>query len=185
MRSIITGAPYPYTIYSNIISRIRAEQDDRDRGIYSINSTRVSIIKAYLTRNARVLKNKSYGEVLTVGLNKKSQNYAYLLGRLFALLEKAQENAAEGKLNSTIKDRYFSTASASPGLVFPTLLRLSQHHIAKSDRNKWIEIKIGEVIEGLNSFPAHLNIEEQGVFIIGYYHQRQAFFKKNTEQIEN
>lgn len=104
---------------------------------------------------------------------------------MFALLEKAQENAAEGKLNSTIKDRYFSTASASPGLVFPTLLRLSQHHIAKSDRNKWIEIKIGEVIEGLNSFPAHLNIEEQGVFIIGYYHQRQAFFKKNTEQIEN
>lgn len=154
MRSIITGAPYPYTIYSNIINRIRAEQDDRERGIYSINSTKASIIKAYL------------------------------LGRLFAFLEKAQENAADGKLNSTIKDRYFSTASASPGLVFPTLLRLSQHHLAKSDRNKWVEIRIGEVMNGLNFFPAHLNIEEQGVFILGYYHQREAFFKKNNEQNE-
>lgn len=185
MRSIITGAPYPYTIYSNILGRIRAEQDDRDKGIYSINSTRASIIKAYLSRNARVLKNKSYKEVLTVSLNEKSQNNAYLLGRLFALLEKAQENAADGKLNSTIKDRYFSTASASPGLVFPTLLRLSQHHIAKSDKNKWVEIRIGEVIGRLNSFPAHLNIEEQGVFILGYYHQREAFFKKNTEHAQN
>ncbi|MGE5633428.1 MAG: type I-C CRISPR-associated protein Cas8c/Csd1, partial [Caulobacteraceae bacterium] len=185
MRSIITGAPYPYTIYSNIIGRIRAEQDDRDRGIYSINSTRASIIKAYLLRSARILKNKSYGEVLTMSLNEKSQNNAYLLGRLFALLEKAQENAAEGKLNSTIKDRYFSTASASPGLVFPTLLRLSQHHIEKSDRNRWVEIKMGEIMDGLNTFPAHLNIEEQGVFILGYYHQREAFFRKNTEQVEN
>ncbi len=181
MRSIIVGAPYPFTIYSSILGRIRAEQDDRERKIFTVNSIRASIIKAYLTRNARVLKNKGYEEVLTVSLNEKSQNNSYLLGRLFALLERAQENAAEGKLNSTIKDRYFATASASPGLVFPTLLRLSQHHIAKSDKNRWIEIKIGEVMNELNSFPAHLNIEEQGVFILGYYHQREALFKKNVK----
>lgn len=185
MHSIISGAPYPYTIYSNIICRIRAEQDDRDKGIYSVNPIRASIIKAYLSRNVRIYKNKDYEEVLTVSLNEQSKNNAYLLGRLFALLEKAQENAADGKLNSTIKDRYFSTASASPGLVFPTLLRLSQHHISKTDKNKWVEIKIGEVMNGLDSFPSHLSIEDQGVFILGYYHQRESFFRKNTEQTEN
>lgn len=183
MRSVILGTAYPYTLYSAILGRIRSEQDDREKKISSINQTRVSIIKAYLRRNARIHKNKEYGEVLTVSLNEGSRNPAYLLGRLFAMLERAQENASGTELNSTIKDRYFSTASASPRSVFPTLIRLSQHHLAKADNSKWIEIKMGEIMDGLTTFPAHLNIEEQGVFVLGYYHQRQSFFKKKEEKV--
>lgn len=181
LNSIISGSPYPYTLYSNILIRTRTEPDDRDKKIYSVNSIRASIIKAFLLRNERKLNYKKYGEVLQVSLNEKSKNQAYLLGRLFALLERAQENASSGNLNTTIKDRYFSTASASPVTVFPSLLRLTQHHLAKVENNKWIEIKISEVMDGIDTFPSHLNLEEQGIFILGYYHQRQDFFKKKND----
>jgi len=191
MRSIITGSAYPYALYSAIIERIRSERDDRETKFKSVNPYRVAIIKAYLKRNARIHKNKKYEEVLTVGLNEQSKNQAYLLGRLFALLERAQEEASKNELtrkselNSTIKDRYFSTASTSPRAVFPTLIRLSQHHISKIEKSTWLEILMGEVMDGLETFPAHLNIEEQGLFILGYYHQRQALFKKNDDKHKN
>lgn len=184
IRSIISGAPYPFALYSAILSRIKHEQDDKEKRIISINSTRVSIIKAYLRRLSRIQKNKEYEEVLDVSINEESKNPAYLLGRLFAVLEKAQETA-NGELNTTIKDRYFSTASAAPCTVFPTLIRLSQHHLAKAEKSKWLEIKMGELIDRLNGFPSHLNIEEQGVFILGYYQQRQSFFKKKEEKTVN
>ncbi|SKA78250.1 CRISPR-associated protein, Csd1 family [Caloramator quimbayensis] len=180
MNSIITGCPYPFTLYANILNRIRAESDDRDKKIYSVNSIRVSIIKAYLLRKERKLNINKYGEVLNVSLNEESKNQAYLLGRLFAILEKVQELSSKNKLNSTIKDRFFSTASASPSTVFPSLIRLSQHHFAKIDNSKWLDIKMSEVLDKLEGFPAHLDMEEQGIFILGYYHQRQDFFKKKV-----
>ncbi len=161
MQSIITGSEYPDDLYLAMISRIRAEQD--------INHTRVSVIKAYLTRKKK--------EVLPV-LDETNTNTAYRLGRLFALLERAQENA-QGDINSTIKDRYFSTASATSATVFPTLMKLNNHHLAKLEgKGKWLEIEIGKVLEEVHAFPVHLNMEDQGLFILGYYHQRQSFFKK-------
>jgi len=185
MDSIITGSAYPYTLYANILNRIRAESDDRDKKIYSVNSTRVAIIKAYLLRKERKLNLNKNREVLTVSLKEESTDQAYLLGRLFAILEKAQElSSKKNNLNSTIKDRYFSTASASPSTVFPSLVRLSQHHFAKIDNAKWLDIKMSEVLDKLENFPAHLDMEEQGIFILGYYHQRQDFFKKRVNKEE-
>ena len=113
-------------------------------------------------------------------LDKQSTNIAYRLGCLFCLLEKAQQDANPG-INATIKDRYFGAASATPGAVFPLLMRLSQHHISKSEFGFSIDKKIEEVMKNITEFPKHLNLEEQGMFMLGYYHQRHALYQKNNE----
>jgi CRISPR-associated protein Csd1 len=169
MRSILTGMPYPQVLYNSILSRIRADQ--------KVNYVRAAIIKACLARNRRYY-NKGNEVDITMALNEQNTNVGYRLGRLFALLEKAQEEANPG-LNATIKDRYFGAASASPGTVFPILLRLTQHHIAKAENGRTTDKRIEEVLGGIDSFPAHLNLEEQGLFVLGYYHQRQALIAKN------
>jgi len=106
---------------------------------------------------------------------------AYHMGRLFAALEKLQEDALKG-INATIKDRYFSAASMTPASVFPRLIRLSQHHLAKLDTGPKIhrERNIQEICGKLSEFPSHLNLRDQGLFAIGYYHQRQNFFTKKV-----
>lgn len=111
---------------------------------------------------------------------------SYHLGRLFACLERAQEDALPG-LNATIKDRYFGAASATPATVFPRLVRLSQHHLAKLDGGKKVvaERRIQEVIGRVNAFPRHLGLVDQGLFAIGYYHQRQDFFTKKPKAEEH
>lgn len=172
MRSVLTGMPYPMALYNSILTRIRADQE--------INRIRVSIIKAYLVRRFRFY-NRTSEVVLTMSLNAENRNAGYLLGRLFALLEKAQENANPG-INSTIRDRYFGTASASPGSVFPILLRLAQHHIAKAEYGRLMDRRIEGVVSLIDHFPAHLNLEDQGQFVLGYYQQRQALFKKLDNQ---
>ena len=116
-------------------------------------------------------------EVLTEMLNPENTNKGYLLGRLFALLEKAQQDANPG-LNATIKDRYYASASATPGAVFPVLLRLAQHHIAKSEYGSHVDKRIEGVLCDLDAFPTHLNLDEQGLFALGYYQQRNALYKK-------
>lgn len=123
-----------------------------------------------------------------MALNVESKNQAYLLGRLFAVLEKAQEEASSNRLNSTIKDRYFTSACANPATTFPVLLRLSQHHIAKAEYGYTIERKIREIMDAFevdnDPFPRSLSLEEQGIFVLGYYHQRSYFFvrKENKEE---
>lgn len=111
---------------------------------------------------------------------------SYQLGRLFAVLEKSQEDAL-GDVNASIRDRYFGTASATPAVVFPRLIRLTQHHLNKLDRGHQIsrEKLMQEVCSHIETFPRHLNIEEQGLFQIGYYHQRQSLFTKNEKNIES
>lgn len=112
-----------------------------------------------------------------MSLNEQSTVPAYVLGRLFAILEKAQIDAAKPiKLDSTIKDRYFSSACASPASVFPVLLRLSQHHTSKGKYGRYFDKLIGEILNLLdiqkNPFPSHLTLDDQGIFVLGYYHQR-------------
>ena len=111
-------------------------------------------------------------------LDKDSTNIAYRLGRLFAILEKAQRDAIPGA-KSTIKDRYQGSASATPRVVFPQLLRLTQHHIQKAEYGGRTDKMIEDVMQGINEFPAHLSLDEQGIFYIGYYHQRNALFTKS------
>jgi CRISPR-associated protein Csd1 len=171
MRSILTGAPYPMSLYSAIITRIRSDQE--------VNYARAAMIKACLVRNGRFYKRDE--GVLTLALNEENRNTGYMLGRLFALVEKAQEDANPG-INATIRDRYFGAASASPGSVFPILLRLAQHHISKAEYGWNTDKKIEGVIADIDHFPAHLSLDEQGQFVLGYYQQRQALYIKKEQK---
>jgi CRISPR-associated protein Csd1 len=114
-----------------------------------------------------------------VGLDKTNTSVGYRLGRLLAVLERAQA-AAQGNPNKTIVDRYYGSASTRPATVFPRLVTLAQHHIAKlaGGLAAFYHSKVGEVLDGVTGFPAILSMEEQGLFALGYYHQRQDFYKK-------
>jgi CRISPR-associated protein Csd1 len=103
-----------------------------------------------------------------------------VLGRLFAWLERAQKAALGQNINATIKDRYFTSACASPASVFPALLRLSQHHLGKAEYGDYLERQIQALLDMLEAkpFPTRLSLDEQGVFVLGYYHQRAAFYAK-------
>lgn len=120
-----------------------------------------------------------------MGLDKDQPSTGYQLGRLFSILEKIQE-AANPNINATIRERYYGSACSVPVSVFPTLLRLKNFHIAKI-RDKpnlvtYYEKLIGETLEHITSFPGHLNLYEQGMFALGYYHQRQDFFTKHSDE---
>lgn len=119
-----------------------------------------------------------------MSLDEKNTNTAYRLGRLFAVLEKAQQDALGNNINATIRDKYFGSASATPAAVFPMLIRLAQHHIAKSEYGYIQDRRIQDILDGLDGFPQYLNMEEQGKFMLGYYHQRQAFYKKGEGKNE-
>jgi CRISPR-associated protein Csd1 len=176
MRALLTGSKYPESLLSACIGRIRAEQDNPDKRIYKINYRRMSLIKGCLIRN--------HSKEVPVSLDKTKTDVSYLLGRLFAIFEKAQEDAAGGKLNSTIKDRYFGSAMATPRAVFPILFRLNQHHVKKGEYGGIRKREIAEVVEMLKAEkpPAHLALEDQGLFAIGYYHQRNDFFKSHDKK---
>ncbi len=119
-----------------------------------------------------------------MALDKGETNTAYRLGRLFAVLEKAQQDAIPSA-NTTIKDRYYGAASATPGVVFPQLLRLAQHHIQKAEYGRNIDRIIENIMQGIQAFPSHLPLDEQGLFALGYYHQRRDLFTKKLEKKED
>ena len=122
-----------------------------------------------------------------MSLDRTSTNSGYLLGRLFAVLEKIQETANPG-INATIRDRFYGAASSSPVAVFSQLLKLKNHHLSKIE-NKGFKVfyerEIGEIMDGISTFPPHLTLDEQAYFAIGYYQQRQDFFKKSATKIPN
>jgi CRISPR-associated protein Csd1 len=190
LRAIFEGGPYPAALYYAILNRIRADADDPARRISKINYVRAAVIKAYLTRKIRRQPNPLLQEVLCMSLNEQSTHPAYLMGRLFAVLEKAQEEAIPN-INATIKDRFFSSACASPVTVFPRLLRLSQHHLSKLNPGRKVNLEkitqqIMNLLEGgASPFPAHLSIDDQGAFVLGYYHQRAALFTSTKKDEPN
>ncbi|WP_405108034.1 type I-C CRISPR-associated protein Cas8c/Csd1 [Paenibacillus sp. FSL K6-1217] len=186
-RSVLQGNAYPYSVFAAIIGRIRVDGRISPYGESAGSAwVRASVIKAYLQRYARINNNDVLRGALTMGLNEnnETQTVAYRLGRLFAVLERAQIEASGGygKLNTTIKDRYFSSASTTPLAVFPNLIRLAQAHISnpKAKFGKFRDRDIGEVLSGVPKFPTHLNLEEQGLFILGYYHQAQHTGSKTS-----
>lgn len=184
-RAILNNAPYPAGLYNAVITRIRADQDNPDKKIKKINYQRAAIIKAYLTRKYRRQAQHPFKEVFCMSLNEKSTIPAYVLGRLFAVLEKVQQEAVPNA-NATIKDRYFTSACATPASVFPVLLRLSQHHISKAEYGYASDRRIQDILNLLdidqNPIPAHLSLDEQGLFVLGYYHQRAAFYVPGNSQ---
>ena len=184
-RSIISGSRYPASLYQAVLGRIRAEQDDGDSRIYKITRGRAAIIKAYL------LKNGNIREEITMALNEDSNNTAYILGREFAVLEAIQEEANPG-LNATIKDKYFNSACATPAAIFPILFKLKNSHIKKMNNGAkeiYYEKMLCDlqgrltVAEGQRAAcPRRLTLEEQGMFILGYYHQTQKRYEKKIKE---
>lgn len=184
MRAILTGAPYPEGLYAAIINRIRHDSDEEKRSV-KINYVRAAYVKAHLLRKYRRQDKNPYQEALQMSLNESYTHPAYVLGRLFAVLEKAQREAIGQNINATIKDRYFTSACASPASVFPMLLRLSHHWTAKADYGGVSDRRIQDLLNLLEarSFPSRLTLDEQGVFVLGYYHQRADFYVKNSDRV--
>lgn len=169
-------APYPSLWLNAAVNRCRAERE--------VNYHRAAAIKACLNRSIRRHPQEKEFQPM---LDLDNTSAAYRLGRLFAVLEKIQEEASPG-LNATIRDRYYGAASSTPVAVFTTLLRLKNAHLKKlsQGRSMWFEKLLGEVLSAVTDFPAHLTLADQGRFALGYYHQRQAFFTKSdkTESTE-
>lgn len=176
IESIIDGTPYPNTLLQQCVRRIRAEQN--------VNRARAGILKAYLNRFNKIY-NKSEREI-TMSLDTQNNNSGYRLGRLFAVLEKIQEEANPG-INTTIKDRFYGAASSSPTAVFSQLLKLKNHHTPKLQpgRKIYFEKLITEIMSEINSFPGNLSLNDQAYFGIGYYHQRQDFFTSKSDKSDN
>ncbi len=171
MRAILEDLPYPATLLSAVVHRCRAEQ--------RVTYPRAAAIKAWLTRASRTQNEARSGKEIQPMLDPDNPSPAYRMGRLFAALEKIQEEASPG-LNATIRDRYYGAASGNPVSVFPTLLRLKNHHVGKLNPGRAVNLErlLGDILSGVADFPAHLSLPDQGRFALGYYHQRQALFTK-------
>lgn len=173
MKSILQGTPYPYSLYMACLNRIHAKQD--------VYITHGAIIKAYLNR----LQNNTQKKLSTM-LDKTNSNIGYLCGRLFATLLRQQEQSSNWQ-NSSIRTRYMNAASTTPATVFPTIMNLAMHHAEKLDsknqRKDYAEL-ISEIISKIpvEGFPPHLDLNDQGRFMVGYYHQYQDFFSSKNEK---
>jgi CRISPR-associated protein Csd1 len=183
LRAIFTGTAFPPLWLNLAVQRCRAEQE--------VSHLRACVIKACLNRSIRLNRSTTEEEYAAM-LDTNNTTPAYRLGRLFAVLEKIQEESAGGQLNKTIRDRYYGAASSTPASVVPLLLKLKNHHLGKlDDRGQRLLYRafqdhrpddyIGAVLQGVDDIPAHLSLPQQGRFALGYYHQRQAFFTKATE----
>ena len=173
LRAILNDTPYPATLLNGVSLRVRAERE--------ITRGRAAILKAYYLKNPHPDIPK---EVLTVSLNPDSANIPYVLGRLFSVLE-AIQSSANPSINTTIKDKYFNSASATPSRVFPTLINLAQKHLRKLD--KGLDISYSKQLTDLTAklgetFPDRLSLPQQGAFQLGYYHQTQARYTKKEER---
>lgn len=173
-RAILEGRRYPQALLQNILLRVKADQDNKERRIQKINWIKAAVIKACLLRNYKK-------EEITVNLNEESNNKAYVLGRLFAVLEQLQKEVHKYQIVTTIKDKYFNAACSTPAMIFPILMKLAGAHLKKSEYKEYKmnkEKQIGLLWDKLamdeQPIPIRLSLEEQGIFIMGYYHQVQA-----------
>lgn len=164
-RAIVEGSRYPEGLFAAIIRRIQADR--------TINYLRAATLKAVLVRN--------HHHTISIMLDTQSTDPAYLLGRLFATLEKTQEDAL-GNVNAGLRDKFYSSASATPASVFPRILRTYQHHLSKLNGGAKInrERLVQEILSPIDStgFPNQFPLKKQGIFAIGYYHQRKDLFTK-------
>lgn len=181
LKTILFGGRYPETLLYQTLLRIRAE--------HNITRGRAAIIKGYLIRNTTSLNNYTkFKEVASVALNEESSFVPYVLGRMFSVLEAIQQTANPG-INTTIKDKYFNSACSTPAAVFPLLLKLANSHLKKmaTASQLYYSKTLSELTAKLGmEFPQTLSLQEQGTFILGYYHQTQKRFeKKNNNTEEN
>jgi CRISPR-associated protein Csd1 len=176
LRAILEGTPYPRTLLSGTLNRLRSGEQ--------VNAVRAGLLKAVINRFERYYHHQE--EELKVSLDRQNTHPAYILGRLFAVLERIQEEAQPG-INTTIRERYYASASGTPAAVFSILLRLKNHHLAKLNnpgRRIYFEKLLGEILAPLQEIPRTLDLMDQGRFAVGYYHQRQDFFTPKTSDRE-
>jgi CRISPR-associated protein Csd1 len=177
MKAILAGTPYPRTLLTAALRRVRAERE--------VDYAHAAVIKAVLVRQARFYPSKQ--QEVGVSLAEQNTNVGYRLGRLFAVLERAQEAANPG-INATIRDRFYGAASSTPVMAFPHLVnKLLPHHLGKlENRGQVVNLEklIGQIMEGIDGFPPHLSLDDQGRFAVGYYHQRQSFYRKKPVEEE-
>lgn len=185
--SLLRNRAFPQALYNLLLQRTRVDKGMSGSGgsRYDAMPMRAAMLKACLLRRARQRNDKELERSLTVALNNENRNVGYLLGRLFALLEKAQREAVPDA-NATIRDRYIGSASSTPARVFPQLLKMAQHHISKAKFGAVTDRRIQETMSLVNSaegFPATLSYDDQGQFFIGYYQQKADFFapKNNAD----
>jgi len=176
VRSVVQGLPYPQTLLSAALGRIRADKE--------INYLRAAVVKAFLVRNRK--------QEIPMTLDSTNMDIGYRLGRLFAIVERIQEEAVPGA-NATVRDRFFASAAATPARTFPIIIKNAQHGLAKIRKDKpgWavtLEKAIQEIMGGIDAatgFPASMPSEKQGMFILGYYQQRQDFYTKKEKNTED
>lgn len=186
-QAILNGTNYPYTLLETVVRRVCTDSDTDSNNKIKINEVRAGLIKAFINRKSRINGDK---EEITMTLNPENTNPAYLCGRLFAVLEKIQLEATDVKLNRTIKDAYFSSASSRPALIMPRLIDLSNYHIRNAEKNnksnadKYLAI-MKEIIDKLDGeFPSNLSLVDKGKFQVGYFHQNSYFFTKKDKNEE-
>lgn len=183
-RAVLQNTKYPESVFQNIMLRVFADRDKDAEGgksaIQKISHTKAAFIKAYLLKNGK----EQWEGKLQMALNENCNDISYVLGRMFSLLENIQQSA-NPTINTTIKERYFNSACATPASVFPILLKLANTHLSKLDEGKavYFKKKMGALMdkiimpeEGI-PFPSRLTSEEQGTFILGYYQETQARYK--------
>ncbi len=186
------NSPYPALWLNAAVGRCRAEQAKKtQQGTQAQNVpyARAAVIKACLNRQIRRTKISAPDHLIEKEflpmLDLTNTNPGYLLGRLFAVLERLQETSAGGggKLNSTIRDKYYGAMASSPGIVFPTLDSLKTSHLKKLPwaQKEWFDKLIGGILSELPDIPRQLPLPDQGRFALGYYHQRQDFFAKKSD----
>lgn len=188
-RAVLQNTKYPASAFQNILLRIFADQDKAADGgrsaVEKISHTKAAFIKAYLLKNGK----EHWEGKLQMALNENCNDVSYVLGRMFSLLENIQQGANPG-INTTIKERYFNSACATPASVFPILLKLANTHLSKLDGGKavYFKKKMGALMDKIMMpeegipFPARLTLEEQGAFILGYYQETQARYKGKEEE---
>jgi CRISPR-associated protein Csd1 len=175
LRTILTGGDYPLTLLATVLMRLRADKD--------VNALRVAILKAVLiTRRKEV----------PVSLDLENRDPGYLLGRLFAAYEYAQTQALGGSVNATIRDKYYGTASATLRAVFSLLQRNATHHLSRlrkdhPNRARWLDQQIGQIFELSDAdklFVPTLTAQRQALFAVGYYHQKNSFYRRKNGATE-
>lgn len=179
LEAILSDNRYPASLYIDTLIRIRSDQGDVTWG-------RAAIIKAYLIKNYKWEEGEA-----CMNSGKTSNDVAFKLGHAFSILEAIQIGAnkinTNKEIKSTIRDRYFNSACVTPAMVFPILMRLKNSHIRKLERDKpnlakYYEDRLREIFEEVEYFPKRLSLEEQGKFILGYYHQKQSKNEKQEEK---
>ncbi|MCH9276344.1 type I-C CRISPR-associated protein Cas8c/Csd1 [Bifidobacterium amazonense] len=175
MKAILNGTPYPTSLINAVEIRINAEHD--------VSPDKAAIIKAYYLRKTT---NEQFKEVLQVDIKEDSDYVPYVLGRLFSVYEQIQR-AAIPNINTTIKDKYFTSAAATPARIFPILGDLAAKHMRKTWQSKGYKVKLekalGELTDKVGDrYPSRLSLEERGAFQLGYYHENQQRFNKTRNE---